>query len=468
MGVFEYGSDLQSNNQPIQIAITPDNMSATMYLNRPETDGDIYSYEQVKTAIAAAGIKMGVIEENIHNALEKKLYNEVIQIAKGQEVIHGEDGRYEIFFDANADGKPKMKEDGSVDYYNIKLFEMVGEGQKLVQYIEPTKGSFGFDVKGRLLQPKPGKPKVALRGKGFTVSEDGHTYFAAFDGKVEYRNTDLNVINILEISGDVDLNVGNIDFTGDVTIKGNVISGMTVRAKGNVYIGGYIEGATILSEKDVVFAEGANGKGIGVVEAKGNINAQFLENITVKAGGDINVGYILNSNVVSYGKVKVYGKKGVIHGGDVTGVLGIEALSVGNISYTQTIIQIGPTKEIKNSLANVMVKLKEIMDDIDMFNKAIKKLEVIKEARPEMFDQTAYTKLFQSKIIRSSEKVKYENISKYFGNLIRDAEYAKLQVDNDLYPGTRIMINGLTYTPQDQFCHVEVRRVNDKITVRDY
>ena len=64
------------------------------------------------------------------------------------------------------------------------------------------------------------------------MSEDGNTYYAAIDGKVEYCNYDLRIVNVLDISGDVDLNIGNIDFNGDVNITGNVITGVTIRAMG--------------------------------------------------------------------------------------------------------------------------------------------------------------------------------------------------------------------------------------------
>ena len=73
------------------------------------------------------------------------------------------------------------------------------------------------------------------------MSEDGNTYYAAIDGKVEYCNYDLRIVNVLDISGDVDLNIGNIDFNGDVNITGNVITGVTIRAMGSIYIGGYVE-----------------------------------------------------------------------------------------------------------------------------------------------------------------------------------------------------------------------------------
>lgn len=63
---------------------------------------------------------------------------------------------------------------------------------------------------------------------------------------------------------------------GDVNITGNVITGVTIRAMGSIYIGGYVEGAVIKSNKDIVLNKGVNANGIGQIEAKGNISARFL------------------------------------------------------------------------------------------------------------------------------------------------------------------------------------------------
>ena len=160
---------------------------------------------------------------------------------------------------------------------------------------------FGYDVRGKLLVPKPGKPKTKLRGKGFTVSEDGNTYYSAIDGKVEYRNTDLNVIGVLQIEGDVDLNIGNVDFNGDVEISGNVISGVSVTAKGNVTVGGFVEGAVIKADKDIILKKGSNGKGVAKIEAKGNVTASFLENLRVYCDGNVYSNSILNCEISAKG-----------------------------------------------------------------------------------------------------------------------------------------------------------------------
>ena len=189
----EYGNVQQLNDTAVYVYIDADSMTAYMCLPAPVDEKHEYSYDEVKAAIDKAGVKMGVINERIHEALLKKQYDRNIVIAKGKPVENGEDGKYELFFDTDISGKPKVKSDGSVDYFNIKLFELVKKDDKLAEYIPDTRGEFGYDVKGKLLVPKPGRSKPPLRGKGFYVSEDGNTYYASIDGKVEYRNTDLNV-----------------------------------------------------------------------------------------------------------------------------------------------------------------------------------------------------------------------------------------------------------------------------------
>lgn len=464
----EYGNVQQLNNTAVYVYIDADSMTAYMCLPAPVDEKHEYSYDEVKEAIDKAGVKMGVINERIHEALLKKQYDRNIIIAKGKPVEHGEDGKYELFFDTDISGKPKVKADGSVDYFNIKLFELVKKDDKLAEYIPNTRGEFGYDVKGKLLVPKPGRSKPPLRGKGFYVSEDGNTYYASIDGKVEYRNTDLNVLNVLEITGDVDLNIGNIDFSGDVNISGNVISGVTINAMGDVYIGGYVEGAYIYSDKDIVFADGVNGKGNGKIEAKGNIRARFLENVTVVSKGDISADYILNSNVMAYGKINISGKRGGIHGGDVSGVLGVEAAIIGNSSYSPTTVRVGALKQMRDEYADIMAQLREVTAQIDTFNLIIEKYDKLKTIKPEKFDAVSYRKVLQSKIVKNSQKTKYEMQARELYSILQEAQRAVVRVDKDIYPGTNIYINGLKYQPESQLVHVEICAVEEKIHARDY
>lgn len=461
----------QLNNKEIQISISGDCMSATLCLYMPvngeDTDG-LFTYDEVISELSANGVKMGIDDAMLHKMIDEQIYNTNVIIAQGKQMENGEDGRYEFFFDLDVNGKPTVRSDGSVDYMNLKLFESVKEGQLLAKYYHPTKGVFGFDVKGKLLTPKPGKPKLVLRGKGFKVSEDGDEYYAAISGKVEYRNYDLRVIDLLEIDGDVDLNTGNIDFDGDVNIKGNVITGLRINAIGSIYISGHVEGAIITTQKDLILQGGINANGVGKVYAKGNITGKFFENAEVYAEGDINAGYILNSNMTAIGKIIIDGAKGVIYGGELTGVMGIETPLLGNNSHTITAVRVGPSKKLQTEYANLLIKIKEIDSEISMYENVLRKFDLIKKSAPEKLDRQAYTKVFQSKIIKTAEKAKFQSESKRLFDIIRESGSSGVRIEKAIYPGARVYIDDVVFQPNEEMNHLTVRKVNEKIVVRDY
>ena len=463
----------QLNNNEIQISISEDCMSATLYLSAPYYDvntdnNSVFTYDQVIGELSDKGVKMGIDDAMLHKMIEERIYNRNVVIAQGKQMVNGEDGRYEFFFDMDVNGKPTIRSDGTVDYMNLKLFESVKEGQLLAKYYHPTKGIFGFDVKGRLLTPKPGKPKSVLRGKGFKVSENGDEYYAALSGKVEYRNYDLKVINLLEIDGDVDLNTGNIDFDGDVNVKGNVITGIRINALGNIYIGGHVEGAVITTQKDLILQEGINAKGIGKIYAKGNITGRFFENAEVYAEGDVNAGYILNSNITAIGKIIIDGAKGVIYGGELTGVMGIETPLLGNNAHTITTVRVGPSKKLQTEYANLLIKIKEIDNEIGIYDNVLKKFDIIKKSAPDKLDRAAYTKVFQSKIIKTAEKAKFEEECRRLFDIIRESGRSSVKIQKAIYPGAKVFIDDAVYQPVDEMNHITIRKVNEKIVVRDY
>ena len=243
----------------VYVYIADDNMSASVRLGKCDEG---YTYDEVMNKLSLNGIKTGIDEEKIRWMISQKIYDQPVEVAFGKPVEAGKDGYYEFFFDTDAinNNRPTVREDGSIDYFNQKRFEKVNEGDLLARYHEPTKGEFGFDVCGKLLVPKPGKPKPRLHGKGFKTSEDGKETYAAISGKIEYCNYDLSVVNVYEVNGNLDMSMGNIDFNGDVNIIGSVRSGGTVHAMGSIYVGGFVEGATLIAGKDIVLKDGVNTK----------------------------------------------------------------------------------------------------------------------------------------------------------------------------------------------------------------
>ena len=57
--------------------------------------------------------------------VEQQIYNQEVLIAEGDPAEDGTDGYYDYKFDMNFSKKPKVRPDGSVDYWSIKMVEMV-------------------------------------------------------------------------------------------------------------------------------------------------------------------------------------------------------------------------------------------------------------------------------------------------------------------------------------------------------
>lgn len=452
-------------NRNISVFISDDNMSAYVKLAVPSDKSVEYTYEDIRQAIDNKGVKMGIDEGKIYSILQEKRYNSSELIASGKEAEDGTDGEYTFFFNTDNLGKPMIREDGSVDYHNMRLFELVRAGDKLVEYTPPTSGVYGYDVRGKLLIPKSGKPKSPMRGRGFTVSEDGTTYYAEIDGKVEYRNYDLNVRNVLTIPGDVDLSTGNIEFNGDIDIRGSVISGMSVCARGSISINGHVEAAIIKADKNICFKNGVNGKCLARVEAGGDVSGRFFENVSINCKGNLTANYLLNCNVVAYGKVIVSGKQSSVQGGDVTGVLGVQTGNAGVENGVTTVIRAGAVKSIKNEYAAAIKAIKDVNIEIDMLDTIMEKYSLLNITGSEKYDHEMYNKVMQSKIIKMSEKTKYNEEAKYLCDLINAGEHSQVKVYKNIFPGTKVFVNGVSYMPDSTYGSLIIRQINGKLTV---
>ena len=79
----------------------------------------------------------------------------------------------------------------------------------------------------------------------------------------------------------MDFSTGDINFLGDVCIHGDICSGFTVRAIGNITVGGVVEACTVEAGGDLVVSGGVQGDNQAVIRAQRNIFAKFIENSCV-------------------------------------------------------------------------------------------------------------------------------------------------------------------------------------------
>ena len=82
-----------------------------------------------------------------------------------------------------------------------------------------------MNVYGQVIAPRPGRPPLVPQGSNTVLSADGTKLFAADSGNLVYKGGRFNVETTFQISSDIDVKTGNINFLGDVLIKGSVQEG---------------------------------------------------------------------------------------------------------------------------------------------------------------------------------------------------------------------------------------------------
>lgn len=197
--------------QAIRVQISEDAMAAYLTLLKP-LPGEVYTVEALMEVLRQQGVVYGVREEILKRMIDEKLFDFRIQVAFGMPVVDGQDGIYEYNFNQNPDKKPKIRDDGTVDYWSMNLIETVVEGQVIAIYKPAVPGTDGMNVRGNVIPAKPGKEQAPLKGRGFERSNDNLTYIATIDGKIEMVNNRININNFHEIFANIDTLFGNIDF----------------------------------------------------------------------------------------------------------------------------------------------------------------------------------------------------------------------------------------------------------------
>lgn len=444
------------------VIISEDKMKVYLHLP-PKEDGTPYTDIDVAKMLRHRGVKQGVKKERIREVIEKKLYDKDILVAEGRPAEDGKDGSFQYYFRRNLKRKPKVLDNGVVDYKNMDFYETVKKDQLLVEYEPPTKGKFGFDVTGQLLPPKPGKELPPLHGEGFSISDDRKQYFSLIDGIVELEDEKLTVKNMLVITGDVDTSTGNIVFDGDVNITGNVLSGYDVEATGNIVIDGRCEGCHIKAGKDIVIRKGCQGQETGILEAGGFLTGQFFESASLKAKEDIAASYLLNCDVRTAGMLKVQGRRGVIIGGYVCAKQGIDCFGIGTVAEVKTVLEVGIDQEDMTAYQEVTKNINKIDSEIKALEEGVVKLMAIPdkdEEKTNFFNRMTkalYAKKTQKKEMQKEKHDMAKSLTKQRG--------AKIVVSGLVHPGTKLFINTEPYVVKQEYRNVQFVKQDSGIVI---
>jgi uncharacterized protein (DUF342 family) len=348
----------------LHLVATPDNMHAYLRVS-PRAHFAGVAREAVVSAVAAGGITRGLIDAgvdllvNLQNSAAP--FDGYFEVACGVPMQRGENGSVEFHVQPTS-MEPRYDEndDGRVDFRQLNLIENCFVGQRVASILPPGTGRAGADLFGRSIPPVPGEPVGARPGAGVTVSPNGREFTSQVEGRVVYEDGVLSVSPLLEIGRDIDYSVGNIDFIGKVTVRGNLLDGFAINAKRGVELFGEMGASRITSEGDVKITGGVKGKTAGIISCR-NLAVHYIDDATVEASGDVTATKeIMNSSVKALGSVRV--TAGAIIGGDITGFRGVEADTIGSEMGVATRVAAGVNWTEENTKAGIRAKMAELLD----------------------------------------------------------------------------------------------------------
>ena len=299
-------------NEKVLIDLSLDAMLVRCTFYPASMGGRAITREDIQDALQHQKIVYGIDENMVGRLLQYREYCTEYLIGKGTPPTLGRDAKIEYYFSTSKSLKPKHNDDGSVNYHDLNVISKVEADQMIAKLIPAVPGKAGRDVLGAELRPRDVKDLKFSFANNIRISEDGTELYSEVTGHASLVQGKVFVSSVYEVPADVDNSVGDINYPGNVSVKGNVKSGFVIYADGDIMVEGVVEGAKLYAGGQIIVQHGIHGMGKGVLSAKGNVIAKFIEGATVKSGGYVETESIIQSKVSANTEVNVRDRKSVV------------------------------------------------------------------------------------------------------------------------------------------------------------
>lgn len=337
-----YEQELDDYN--VQLTISDDEMFANLSLYPTKPKEALIDAQGIINILDKNGIvdgyQMETIKKLCFDACKGKKQTSVL-VAATYPPVPGKDGWLEPLIRTTESTATEFteKEDGKLDLYTLNLFTCVDPEQKIALLHPPELGEPSSTVTGKIISPLMGKELEIHLGSGVRFGDDGTSFVSEISGRAELIENTISVSEDYIVHGDVDLNVGNINFPGFTQVSGDVLDHFDILALKGIEITGAAGSCHLKSDGDITLGS-MSGKGDGLIRCGGNLTANYLNDVIVECMGTVTVKYeIRNCIIKSAGKVIV--EQGVISGGQITALEGIEAKDIGAEAGTVTKLRSG-------------------------------------------------------------------------------------------------------------------------------
>lgn len=326
------------------VEVQDDGMLASIDIHPKSVTETPIDMDMLRGSLAAAGVCHGIDEERLQALLNQALESDTAlkqePVAEGTPGTKGADAYVEHVIDVEQQLGTE-REDGSIDYRAQHIIRNVAEGVLICRRIPPQVGTPHVDVFGKTDPPVNGDDVNLQAGENAEQRDD--EIWSGMDGAVMVINGVVNILDVFSVPGDVDLETGNLESEkGAVNIGGTVRSGFEVTAAGHIIVKGLVDNATLEAGGDIQIGGGVLHADSGMVRAKGGVTAKFGQNAKIRAGGDIYIaGPTVNCDLISAAQIIVAGNRARLIGGVVSAAGGILAQQLGSEAEVITRVEVG-------------------------------------------------------------------------------------------------------------------------------
>ncbi len=347
----------------------------TAFIRKTDKFKDTVTAAKIAEQLEDNGIVYGLVEPfELENFMDSSGFRtNPFRVARGTDPVPGKNARIEYFFETDYLKAGGIDEDGNIDFKDRGPIPWVKKGRLLAKKFPMTEAREGRNIFDQIISV-PVVADMALKcGTGVVCSPDGLEVYAEISGTPTLdRSGKIQVSCIVTAPNDVNFETGNIDYKGDIVIKGTLKAGF--KATGHMVHVGTVDGGEIQSTGDVTIFNGMIG---GNVYARGNVSIRFVQNSTICCLGNLLVDKeILDSRIVTSGAVII--KNGEIISSDITcnkGLfvqhLGTEKSVPNTVTFGVDIFTDRELKRIQDRIEHSMGRQEEIHEELDSLSKEI-------------------------------------------------------------------------------------------------
>ncbi len=443
----------------------------------PRKSGSMITREELTDALRLNKVLEGIDQEAVENfavdaAAGRLLAN--ILVASGTPPIDGNDQYFFSYADPPADTEENTEETlwTKVDLRSIQKFVNVSEGTQLGRIIPATSGVPGRNLAGQPVAHKPGKDLIFTIGKNISFEDEDGTLLliSSAPGRFCHTRGEFSVEQSYTVKGDVGFKTGHLNLIGVVEISGDVLDNFNVRASKGINVKGNIGKCLITSSGNITF-NGMDGADEGKIMCGGTLRARFIHDTTIVCTGDIIVETELhNCNVKTLGRIIV--KKDTIKGGTYIVRGGVQSNKIGAPSSVHTNLIVGVDYRYLQELEMMLEKITELYATIRE-TRSLEEIIPLRKMAASMSDKLDVIRPkavppVNARIIVESKL--YENVRITIGNLKKTTEYQLIGPMNIVENEADYLLSFLSHTGENlmvQEADIEAESLDDAAAEED-